>query len=235
MLPFPSNIGNIGMRRGKAVPLCASWPLLARWKKTLDLCLCWMEWTSRWGSDEGLLHSHTHWVIWFLQVKKNLKENTCSVWEIRFTLEKTFWHYRKSMMSIVSLDPSDAKGLTSSSREEQLTASISAWFGLYSKLRKQKTGNTYFPPKRCALLLIASLPSLSFPSAAAAHMGLEQPCPTVAMSSQHRLSFSSPLQRCSSWAISVECEEMHPLSVMHRAAITTAAKFETHWRGFQLG
>lgn len=43
MLPFPSNIGNTGMRRGKAVLPCARWPLPAHWKKASDLCLCWME------------------------------------------------------------------------------------------------------------------------------------------------------------------------------------------------
>lgn len=58
------------MSRRKAVPPCISWPLPTHWKKTLDLCLSWLERTSRWGSAEGLLHGHTLWVIWFLQVKK---------------------------------------------------------------------------------------------------------------------------------------------------------------------
>lgn len=72
----------------------------------------------------------------------------CSLWEVRFTLRKT-WLYRKSTMTIVSLDLSDAKVLRSSSREEQMTAYISACFGLHSKLRKQETCNTYLPPKTC--------------------------------------------------------------------------------------
>lgn len=125
-----------------------------------------------------------------------------SGWEIRFALEKT-WHYRKSTMTILSLDLSKIKGLRSSSREEQITAYLTACFGLPFKLRKQKTCNTYFPPKKCPLLLISSL----LP-AAAAQLGHEQPCPTLAVSSQHHLSFSSWLQRCSTWAVPTEGEEM---------------------------
>lgn len=127
-------------------------------------------------------------------------------------------------MTIVSLDPSDANGLTSSSREEQMTAHVSACFGLYSKIRKQKTRNTYFAPKRCPVLLIASL----LP-AAAAQMGREQPCPAVAMSSQHRLR---PFpRRCR--GVAREQQQLSVrrcfLSVLRRAAIT--AKFETRWCG----
>lgn len=147
MLSFLSNIGNTDMRRGKAVPPWAGWPLWAHWKKVMDLCLCWMEWTR----DEGLLKVFSIEKLFSGLIppgEKNLKENMCSLWEVRFTLRKT-WLYRKSTMPIVSLDLSDAKGLRSSSREEQMTAYISACFGLHSKLRKQKTCNTYLPPKRC--------------------------------------------------------------------------------------
>lgn len=114
-----------------------------------------------------------------------------------------------------------------------MTAYISACFGLHSKLRKQKTCNTYFPPKRCPLLLISS-----FLPMAAAQLGRELLCPTIAMSSQHHLSLSSWLQRCSSGAIPTESKRMFSwrcsLYVTHGAMITTIAKFEMHWCGFQL-
>lgn len=46
-------------------------------------------------------------------------------------------------MTAVALVPRDADRWTCSSREEQKTAYISAHFGRYSQLRKQKTRNTY--------------------------------------------------------------------------------------------
>lgn len=131
------------------------------------------------------------------------------MWEVRFTLETT-WHYRKSTVTIVSLDLSDAKGLRSSSRVEQMTAYLSTCFGLHSKLRKQKMCNIYFPPKSCPLLLIAS-----FLATAAAQLGHEQPCPTIAMSSQQHLSFSSQLQRRGQYQLKVRCSPEGVLSVLY--------------------
>lgn len=132
------------------------------------------------------------------------------MWEVRFTLEKT-WHYRKSTMTIVSIDLSDAKGLRSSSRVEQMTAYLSTCFGLHSKLRKQKTCHIYFPPESCPLLLIAS-----FLATAAAQPGCEQPCPTTAMSSQQQhLSFSSQLERRGQYRLKVRCSPEGVLSVLY--------------------
>lgn len=182
MLPFPSNIGDTGMRRGEdSAPVCQ------RTERRH-----WTSASAGWSAlaDEGLLRVFSIAILFgwsdSSRWKKNLKGNTCSVWEMTFTLEKTFQQYRKSTVTIVMLDPSDANGLTSSSREEQMIPYVSACFGLYSKLTKQKTCNTFFPPKIRSFLFIASrLPT------AAAQMGHKQPCPTIAINLQNRLFFLS--------------------------------------------